>query len=220
MRSGFIVMLALRAVPSMAMQGKGGTMGMGDVYNFDNTQKGNIYAAWGWGYTITQMPGGAVAQLYGAKNTWLWFMSAAGLSSLLIPIGAALGGAGGAIYLVVFLSFVSGLGQGPLYPGKEGLFGSWIPLSEMAFAQGFIGGWWAGGQAFAQLLAPAIMIYMGWEYAFYICKCSSSHCAFFRGLNESAAQSAVSSCSSAGAGRSGLTTRRTTTRNARRRRKP
>ena len=26
----------------------------------------------------------------------------------------------------------------------------------------------AGGQAFAQLLAPAIMIYMGWEYAFFI----------------------------------------------------
>ena len=160
-------MLALRAVPNMAMQGKGGTTGMGDDYNFDNTQKGNIYSAWGWGYTITQMPGGAVAQLYGAKNTWLWFMSAAGASSLFIPIGAALGGAGGAIYVVVFLSFVSGLGQGPLYPGKEGLFGSWIPLSEMAFAQGFINGWWSGGQAFAQLLTPAIMIYLGWEYAYY-----------------------------------------------------
>ena len=128
----------LRSVPAFVMQGtpSEGTFGMGDagqIYDrpFTNQEKGAIVGAWGWGYTITQMPGGAVAQLYGAKNTWLWFMSAAGLSSLLIPIGAALGGAGGAIYLVVFLSFVSGLGQGPLYPGKEGLFGSWIPLSEM-----------------------------------------------------------------------------------------
>ena len=87
-----IVMLALRGVPSIAMQGTGGTIGMGDEYNLSNLEKGNIYAAWGWAYTIGQMPGGAYAQLHGAKQTWLYFMGLSGISALLIPIGGAVGG--------------------------------------------------------------------------------------------------------------------------------
>ena len=54
---GFMSMLMLRGVPSFSMQGTGGVEGMGDALNFSNTVKGNIYAAWGWGYTFTQMPG-------------------------------------------------------------------------------------------------------------------------------------------------------------------
>ena len=85
---GFTSMLMLRTVPAFAMQGEGGVEGMGDAFNFSNTVKGNIYAAWGWGYTFTQMPGGALSQIYGAKKTWVWFMGTAALTSLLIPIGA------------------------------------------------------------------------------------------------------------------------------------
>jgi ACS family hexuronate transporter-like MFS transporter len=38
----------------------------------------------------------------------------------------------------------------------------------MAFAQGFISAWWSGGQAFAQLLTPMIMMHLGWQYAYVI----------------------------------------------------
>ena len=65
---GFMSMLMLRGVPSFAMQGAGGVVGMGDALNFSNTVKGNIYAAWGWGYTFTQMPGGMLSQIYGPKK--------------------------------------------------------------------------------------------------------------------------------------------------------
>ena len=94
----------------MAMQGTDGIQGMGDLYNFSNFDKGNIFAAWGWGYTLAQMPGGMVAQLIGAKATWKYSMGIAAVASLCIPFGAALGG----IYVVCFLSFLSGVGQGPL----------------------------------------------------------------------------------------------------------
>jgi MFS family permease len=162
-----LVMLALRGVPSIAMQGTGGIQGMGDQcvvdalggthshclprspvpllcaykaprirrYNFNNLQKGNINAAWGWAYTLGQMPGGAYAQVYGAKAAWLHWMGLAGASAMLIPTAAALAGPGSAIYAICFMMFISGMGQAPLYPGKEALVGSWIPLSELGFGQ-------------------------------------------------------------------------------------
>ena len=157
-----IVMLALRGVPSIAMQGTGGTIGMGDEYSLSNLEKGNIYAAWGWAYTIGQMPGGAYAQLYGAKNTWLVFMGLSGVSALLIPIGGAVGG----YYAIVALSAISGFGQAPLYPGKEALVGNWIPISELSFAQGVINNWWAAGQSIAHIISPFIMVYFGWQYTY------------------------------------------------------
>ena len=40
-----------------------------------------------------------------------------------------------AIYAICFMMFISGMGQAPLYPGKEALVGSWIPLSELSFGQ-------------------------------------------------------------------------------------
>ena len=49
MCAAYIVMLMLRGVPSMAMQGTGGVAGMGDEYGLSNTQKGIIYSCWGWG---------------------------------------------------------------------------------------------------------------------------------------------------------------------------
>lgn len=104
-------------------------------YNFNNLQKGNMYAAWGWAYTIGQMPGGAYAQIYGPKATWLHWMGFAGASAMLIPTAAALVGSGWAIYAVCVMMFISGLGQAPLYPGKEALVGSWIPLTELSFGQ-------------------------------------------------------------------------------------
>ena len=52
---GYTVVLMLRGVPSFSMQGTDGVEGMGDALNFSNTVKGNIYAAWGWGYTFTQV---------------------------------------------------------------------------------------------------------------------------------------------------------------------
>ena len=76
MMAAYIVMLMLRSVPSMAMQGTGSVKGMGDEYNFSNSQIGAIYSCWGWGYTLTQMPGGYFAQRVGSKKTWLCFMSA------------------------------------------------------------------------------------------------------------------------------------------------
>ena len=66
---GLTSMLMLRSVPAFVMQGtpSEGTFGMGDagqIYDrpFTNQEKGAIVGAWGWGYTLTQMPGGGYAQ--------------------------------------------------------------------------------------------------------------------------------------------------------------
>ena len=164
MMAAYIVMLMLRSVPSMAMQGTGSVKGMGDKYKFSNSQIGAIYSCWGWGYTLTQMPGGYFGQRIGSKKTWLYFMSAAAISSMLIPLAASTVGVLG----VAVLNGISGMGQGPLYPVSAGLFGAWLPQPEYARGANAVWSMWSGGQMIQGNLSPWIMTHLGWEYTFYI----------------------------------------------------
>ena len=63
------------------------------------------------------MPGGYFGKTIGYKKTWLYFMGASAISSMLIPFGGAIAG----VYGVGFLNGISGMGQGPLYPVCAGL---------------------------------------------------------------------------------------------------
>ena len=137
---------------------------MGDKYKFSNSQIGAIYSCWGWGYTLTQMPGGYFGQRIGSKKTWLYFMSAAAISSMLIPLAASTVGVLG----VAVLNGISGMGQGPLYPVSAGLFGAWLPQPEYARGANAVWSMWSGGQMIQGNLSPWIMTHLGWEYAFYI----------------------------------------------------
>eukprot|EP01051_Picozoa_sp_SAG22_P009365 SAG22_NODE_775_length_7293_cov_2.039199_3_plen_235_part_00 len=147
---GLTSVLMLRSVPAFVMQGTPaeGTFGMGDagqIYDrpFTNFEKGAILGAWGWGYTMTQMPGGTLTQRIGGKRTWAIFFTLSAVTSALIPTAGLLGG----VALITVFNFASGMGQGPLFPGMSGLQGQWIPNREFSRASSIVGCMWSGGQA-------------------------------------------------------------------------
>lgn len=72
------------------------------------------------------------------------------------------------MWLVGFLNALSGLGQGPLYPGSSGLFAAWLPDSESALYIAIVYAMWSGGQAISNALQPTIMTNLGWEWCYYI----------------------------------------------------
>ena len=165
---GVTAMLMLRSVPAFVMQGtpSQGTSGMGDagqVYDrpFTNAEKGAILAAWGWGYTLAQIPGGTAAQRLGGKRTLAFgALSAAALA--LIPTAGRAGGAG----LVALLNFVAGVGQGPLFPALCGLQGRRLPPREFSRAHAILESMFFGGQALAKLIAPAVVLHLGWGWCY------------------------------------------------------
>ena len=114
------------------------------------------------------MPGGALSQIYGPKKTWYWFMGTAALTAMLIPIAAHVGGPAYGMWLVGALNFVSGLGQGPLYPGSSGLFAAWLPSGEAALYIAIVYAMWSGGQGISNALQPAIMTNLGWEWCYFM----------------------------------------------------
>ena len=75
-------------------------------------EKGIILSMWGWGYTLTQMPGGTLTQRIGGKKTWLMAFTLSSVTSTLIPTAGYIGG----VAAITVLNFMSGMGQAPAPP--------------------------------------------------------------------------------------------------------
>ena len=59
--------LMMRSLPFITTVGKDG---MAAQYGWDEEDVGNFYAAFGWGYALSQVPGSMAAQHYGHKRVW------------------------------------------------------------------------------------------------------------------------------------------------------
>ena len=75
-------------------------------FDWDAKEQGMVLGAFYYGYIFTMLPGGYLAERYGAK--WVIFMtvSLASVCSILSPIAAKIGGYGGFITIKVIQGFV------------------------------------------------------------------------------------------------------------------
>lgn len=74
------------------------------VWNSDI--RGIILGVFFWGYLVTQIPAGLLAQRFGPKIVVGIFMSLSALTTILLPIGAAFGPG-----FVIFLRVLTGMGS-------------------------------------------------------------------------------------------------------------
>lgn len=72
------------------------------------------------------IPGGQLAQRFGAKPVLLTALITASIATLLTPMVVHLGGA----HALIVLRFMIGLSQGGLFPAINVLLTVWVPLSE------------------------------------------------------------------------------------------
>ena len=73
---------------------------------WDKETQGLILGAFFWGYLLTQIPGGWLAERFGGKMVFGWFMALAGVATLLTPVGASL-----SPYLLIVLRVLKGIGE-------------------------------------------------------------------------------------------------------------
>lgn len=68
--------------------------------------QGFVLGAFFWGYLITQIPGGLLAQKFGGKRVLGYCLVVASIATLLCSVGARV-----SPYLLIFLRIIIGLGQ-------------------------------------------------------------------------------------------------------------
>jgi len=128
--------------------------------------QGLILSSFFWGYLITQIPGGWLAQRIGGKRVIAYFSVISIISTLLSSLGARF-----SPYLLIALRILNGIGQGAIFPAMHVLWTKWAPPLERSKLIGFT---YAGAQIGNVLALPLSAILCeygfdgGWSSIFYV----------------------------------------------------
>jgi ACS family D-galactonate transporter-like MFS transporter len=124
-------------------------------------QLGYIFSAFGWTYAILQIPGGIMADRYGARLVYAFSLIM--WSAITIAQGFATG------FIVLFiLRMLIGVFEAPSYPINNRIVTSWFPDKERATAIAIYTSGQFVGLAFLAPLLTTLQYYAGWQGLFII----------------------------------------------------
>jgi len=139
-----------------------------DEFKFNTQTMGWILGAFSLGYALFHVPGGWLADRFGARRVLagaiLWFsvFTAATAIAPSLPLMKVLGAA----WAFVIVRFVMGLGEAAAMPVGNKMMAYWLSEKERTFGTSvFLAGVGAGGIA-APFLITAIVKHWGWRPAF------------------------------------------------------
>jgi len=135
-------------------------------FGLTDVQLGWVFSAFVIGYALFQVPGGRLADRYGARLVIsvgvIWWGAFTTLTAL-VPTGLGI-----SVVLLIAMRFLLGLGEAVVYPSSNRLVSTWIPSSERGLANGLI---FAGVGAGAGVTPPIIIFILyrwGWQWSFYV----------------------------------------------------
>jgi sugar phosphate permease len=131
-------------------------------FGFDQKTMGWIFGSFVLAYALFQVPGGWLSERFGPRAVL------AGLVAYWSLMTAAVGLAGSAPAFMILL-FLLGVGEAGAFPGATRAMQMWFPRRERGFAQGFTHSASRFGAAIAPPIIGAIILTLGWRWAFYIC---------------------------------------------------
>jgi MFS transporter, ACS family, glucarate transporter len=134
-------------------------------------QMGRVFSAFLLGYALFMVPGGIVADRWGARKvlelaSWWWVVATA----LQVAVGwASLGGsATSALASLMVLRFLLGVGEAPTFPAAGRAVSQWIPPASQGRANGLVIAAIAVGSAIAPPLLSSVMVRWGWRVALLV----------------------------------------------------
>ncbi|MFN8240510.1 MAG: MFS transporter [Bacteroidales bacterium] len=137
-------------------------------FSLDQVAMGRIFSAFLLGYALFQIPGGALADKFGAKRVltsalWLWIIfTVLQAASGWVPFGLT---AGVSLVLFVIFRLLMGISQSPTYPGAASGVSRWISPDHQGRANGIVIASVGLGSAIAPPLVSNIMVHWGWRPA-------------------------------------------------------
>ncbi|XP_002734661.1 sialin-like [Saccoglossus kowalevskii] len=133
---------------------------------WEKKTQGLLLSSFFYGYILTQIPGGWLAERYGGKWVFGFSMFLTAVCTLLTPVCANFHWG-----LLFVLRFVEGLGEGTIFPAMHAMWAVWLPPLERSKLAALA---WAGTQIGNVITLPAsglLCVYGfsgGWPSIFYI----------------------------------------------------
>jgi sugar phosphate permease len=131
-------------------------------FGFNNITMGYIFSAFFWAYALFQVPGGWLSDRFGARKVLGAIVTY--WSAMTAATGAAFG-----FSSFVVIRFLFGVGEAGAFPGATRAMQLWYPRQERGFVQGITHSASRAGAAIAPPIVLAIMLNLGWRWAFFIC---------------------------------------------------
>lgn len=131
-------------------------------FYWDKFAQNDILGSFFWGYILTELPGGRLAEVIGARKVFGGGMMAASILTLLIPVACHLN-----VITIVILRGVLGFFLGATWPAIPPMAAKWIPPMERSK---FIANMMASslGAAITMPLCGFLIDQFGWASVFYV----------------------------------------------------
>lgn len=141
-----------------------------EQFHWNEEQLGRVMSVFFWGYAITQIPGGAAADIYGggltiAVSSFLWGTICWVTPMLTIGAGHMFGN-GFAYYVLIFLRIVMGLAQAIHFPSMSSVLSQNINDSSKAFAMSFVTSGSQFGTLVCGYLGSKLLAITNWKTVF------------------------------------------------------
>lgn len=135
-----------------------------DDFQWNEQMQSLLLSSFFWGYIVTQIPAGKIAEKKGPKVILLISTLTSAIISIITPICTSIGG----WKSMCALRVISGLLQAAIYPSVHTLLSKWIPVAE----RGPLGTYCYAGAEFGTVIMLAISgslasSTMGWPSIFY-----------------------------------------------------
>eukprot|EP00092_Neocalanus_flemingeri_P030040 GFUD01032614.1.p1 GENE.GFUD01032614.1~~GFUD01032614.1.p1 ORF type:complete len:475 (-),score=61.04 GFUD01032614.1:7-1431(-) len=132
-------------------------------FDWDEQQQGTILGMFFYGYVLTQVPGGRLAELFGGK--WLFGIGIliTAVFTLLTPVAA-----NHSLYFLYAVRIIEGLGEGVTFPAMLAMLARWSPPQERSRFTSFTYAGAAFGTVISMPASGYLCDYVGWESVFYV----------------------------------------------------
>ncbi|KAF5270662.1 hypothetical protein FQA39_LY01400 [Lamprigera yunnana] len=131
-------------------------------FQWDKYATGHVIGSFFWGYILTELPGGRLSEIIGARKVFGFGMVFASIITILTPLACHAGYA-----LVSVLRALIGFCLGATFPSTPPLAARWIPpLERSKFMSNMLAS--ALGAAITMPVCGFLIENIGWESVFYI----------------------------------------------------
>jgi MFS family permease len=135
---------------------------MQEQFGWSESQVGIILGSFYFGYMITMILGGYLADKYGGKKVLGYALLIWSLFTIITPFFAYQG-----LWWLILIRILMGLGEGVTFPSWHAIYARWIPFQERTRAIGFTNSGIAAGTLFGFAVAALIIANFSWEWVFY-----------------------------------------------------
>ncbi|XP_055532908.1 sialin-like [Wyeomyia smithii] len=134
----------------------------GPRYNWSSHDQSVILGAYFYGYLLTSLPAGVLAEKYGGRALVGYTLAFSAILTALTPLAATYG-----LWTIVANRVLLGVLGGFLYPALHQLISKWAPPNEKGkFVSALMGGTF--GTVITWPLVGVLIETFGWAFAFYV----------------------------------------------------